>query len=92
MGIERIALLMEQKDDSNRLTQDTDCFIAALGQEASQPCAQLTHQLRLRGIKAAMDYSGRRLKAQMKQANRVHARFVLIVGEDELEQQKAGGS
>ncbi len=89
MGIERIALLMEQKDDSNRLTQDIDCFIAALGQEASQPCAQLTHQLRLRGIKAAMDYSGRRLKAQMKQANRVHARFVLIVGEDELEQQKA---
>ena len=89
MGIERIALLMEQKDDNNRLTQDTDCFIAALGQEASLPCAQLTHQLRLRGIKAAMDYSGRRLKAQMKQANRVHARFVLIVGEDELEQQKA---
>jgi histidyl-tRNA synthetase len=31
----------------------------------------------------AIDYSGRSLKAQLKQANRVNARYTLIVGEDE---------
>ena len=35
---------------------------------------------------ADTDYLGRSLKAQMKQANRLHARAVVIVGEDELRQ------
>lgn len=89
MGLERIALLMEQNNSHKHLAQHIDIFLAALGEGAGQPCSLLTHQLRLDGARAAMDYSGRSLKAQMKQANRVNARYVLIVGDNELEKQEA---
>jgi histidyl-tRNA synthetase len=40
-------------------------------------------QLRHAGFKAEYDYAGRSLKAQMKQANRLQARYVLIFGDEE---------
>ena len=60
-----------------------DIFLAALGGNTLAPCSQLAHPLRKQGAKVAMDYSGRSLKAQLKQASRVNARYTLIVGEDE---------
>ncbi|PID71482.1 MAG: histidine--tRNA ligase [Desulfobulbus propionicus] len=89
MGMERIALLMEQNEHAELPTQTTDIFLVALGENAIKQCAQLTHKLRLQGIKAAMDYSGRSLKAQMKQANRVNSRYSLLIGDNELESGEA---
>jgi len=89
MGLERIALLMEQLQEKELPVEQMDIFIAALGQEPLTTCAKLTHALRLQGIKAAIDYSGRSLKAQLKQASRVNARYTLIVGDDELAKQQA---
>ncbi len=90
MGIERLALLLEQqqeKDDTP--ASPMDMYVAALGEDAIQYSHALAHQLRKRGVKTALDYSGRSLKAQMKQAGRVHARFALIIGDNELEQKTA---
>ena len=36
------------------------------------------------GLRAELDFGGKSLKSQMKQANRLEARYVLIVGDDEL--------
>ncbi len=88
MGMERIALLMQQ-NTTTYPRQEADIFLVALGEEAQKSCAMLTHALRKKAIKATMDYSGRRLKAQMKQANRVNAHYALIIGEDEIAQQEA---
>jgi len=86
MGIERLVLLMrERNDDDLGLQQKTDVFVAALGEEAAKHGFLLVHTLRQSGIKAAMDYSGRSLKAQMKQAGRLNSRYTLIIGENELE-------
>jgi histidyl-tRNA synthetase len=83
MGLERIALLMEQQD-ANRLPASTmDVFLVALGGNTLAPFSQLAHALRKQGAKVAIDYSSRSLKAQLKQASRVNARYSLIVGEDE---------
>jgi len=87
MGMERLALLMEQQQSTPALPP-ADIFIAALGDDAMAFAAPLTHQLRQRGLQAAMDYSNRSLKAQMKQAGRINARYVLIVGDNELTQQQ----
>jgi histidyl-tRNA synthetase len=84
MGIERIALLLEQQSDASLPATGVDIFLAALGQKAVAPCSLLAHLLRHDGIRAAIDYSGRSLKAQLKQANRQKARFTLLVGDDEL--------
>ncbi len=88
MGIERIALLMEQDTESHLPAASMDIFLAALGSETLAPCSLLAHLLRQQGIRAAIDYSGRSLKAQLKQAGRVNARFTLIIGVDEWERQE----
>lgn len=90
MGIERLALLMQENSARFQdLEPAMDIFIAALGDEAIQFSTQLVHALRRSGIKAAMDYSGRSLKAQMKIANRHNTTFTLIIGDNELEAQSA---
>jgi len=87
MGIERLVLLMEQQSHGVEVqVPRTDIFVAALGKSAARYCQPLVHRLRKMGLKTAIDYSGRSLKAQMKQAGREHARFALIIGDNELEQ------
>ena len=88
MGLERIALLMEQQTDTPQPVDSMDIFLAALGDKTLAPCGQLAHLLRKQGLRAAIDYSGRGLKAQLKQAGRVNARFTLIVGDDEWDRQQ----
>ncbi len=87
MGMERLALLLEQQDESPRPDPGIDLFLAALGPQSIDFCEALVHGLRKKGIRAAMDYSGRSLKAQMKQANRFNASFTFIIGDNELEEQ-----
>jgi histidyl-tRNA synthetase len=89
LGMERLVLLMEQQTGQDAAAERADLFAAALGGKAAAACAPLIHELRRQGLSAAMDYSSRSLKAQMKQAGRIKARFVLIVGEQELERQEA---
>ncbi|MGW8162081.1 MAG: His/Gly/Thr/Pro-type tRNA ligase C-terminal domain-containing protein, partial [Desulfobulbales bacterium] len=90
MGIERLFLLMQQQEEKNFSPPgQMDIFIAALGKEAARYSQVLVHRLRQHGLQAAMDYSGRSLKAQMKQAGRMGVRFTLIIGDEELEQKSA---
>ena len=90
MGMERLVLLMEQQEKNpDEPEKGADLFIAALGDEAIGISSSLIHQLRKLGIHAAMDYSNRKLKAQMKQAGRVNARYTLMIGDQEIEQQQA---
>ncbi len=83
MGIERLALLLADGQDA-RNTVSPDLFIAALGSEAQDIAYALTHELRCLGKTVQMDIMNRSLKNQMKQAGRARARYVLILGEDEL--------
>lgn len=89
MGMERIVLLMEQQAEQEESVERADLFAAALGGKALAFAAPLVHELRKLGFAAAIDYSSRSLKAQMKQADRVKARFVLILGDEELARQEA---
>ena len=86
MGMERLVLLLQQREETGKIGGEhvPNLFIAALGQEAMQSCHLLAHALRSRGLRVALDLEGRSLKSQMKQADRSGANWVLIVGEDEL--------
>ncbi|MFH1362056.1 MAG: His/Gly/Thr/Pro-type tRNA ligase C-terminal domain-containing protein, partial [bacterium] len=59
-------------------------YIATLGEQARGIGFDLLAKLRQDGVCADMDYLGRSLKAQMKAANRLGAKFVYIIGEDEI--------
>jgi histidyl-tRNA synthetase len=84
MGMERLTLLLEQQKSTAVPQTTIDCFIAALGEAAVNRAFSLLHALRAKGLKAAMDLEGKSLKSQMKQADRLAARYTLILGEEEL--------
>lgn len=84
MGMERLILLMLQKKGVVADSSEIDVFLAGLGEAASQLAFSMIHSLRKDGVKAAMDLEGRGLKSQMKQADKIGARHVLIIGDDEL--------
>ncbi len=83
-GIERMLMVAEKQGLTLAKESHLDVYLVALGTAASQEIGQWLHKLRSNGIQAERDYMGRSMKAQMREANKLKARFVLILGEDEL--------
>ncbi len=81
IGVDRLLLLLEKGKE----TKFTDLFVAALGTEARQEVMPWIRRWRRGGLEIQMSYEDKGLKAQMKQANRADARYVLLVGEEELQ-------
>jgi histidyl-tRNA synthetase len=86
MGLERLVLL---KAAAPLAPPRPALFLAALGGEASRQAFLLMAELQRRGIHVEMDYEGKSLKSQLRRADKLRARFVLILGEDELARQLA---
>jgi histidyl-tRNA synthetase len=62
-------------------------FIAALGKEAQAMAFEWICALNAAGIQTEMDFSDRSLKSQMKQADKMGAGYVAIVGENEIQKE-----
>jgi histidyl-tRNA synthetase len=86
MGMERLVLL---KGGEPIAPPRPALFLAALGTEPSRHAFLLMAELQRRGIHVEMDYEGKSLKSQLRRADKLRARFVLILGEDELKRQVA---
>lgn len=85
-GLERVLLALEKQNLIPEQEKKTDAYVVALGEGAQGPAFKLLTRLRHAGLKAGMDYAGRSMKAQMKQANKANARFALIIGEEEVKE------
>lgn len=83
-GLERLVLAAEACGAANSAGAAADVFVAALGQAACLASAPLARRLRSEGLRVETDAPERRLKAQMKRADKSGARWVAIVGESEL--------
>jgi histidyl-tRNA synthetase len=81
-GVERMLLAAASQEKEASL----DVFFVTLAPEARIPAIKLAGDLREEGICADLDYGGRGLRAQFKQADRLGASFAVILGEDELAQ------
>ncbi|RUM89480.1 MAG: histidine--tRNA ligase [Thermodesulfatator sp.] len=66
-----------------------DLFLAPLGEEARFMALELSQGLRARGLRVEADYSGRSLKALLRQADRLQAARALILGEREIAEREA---
>ena len=88
-GLERVLLALEQQNLLPNSPPAADVFLIALGDAAAAAAFPLLHELRLGGVRGLMDYAGRSMKAQMKQANKSGARYAVILGEDELAKHEA---
>ena len=86
IGLERLlACLPGEEEHAGK----TDIFIAALGAPAQKFGFKLTGLLRRSGFAAAMDYSGKSLKSQMKRADKLQSAFTLIIGDSEMNSGRA---
>lgn len=86
LGLERTLLLLEHQGVDLPAEPEVDVYFVALGERAEQETARLLYQLRGQGFIVEKDYLGRKMKAQMKAADRMRARYAAILGDDELDE------
>ena len=85
MGVDRIISLME---DQEKFIFKPKVFIVSLGETAKEKAFQLLNELRMAAVPSDWSGSQGSLKSQMKKADRSGADFVLIIGENELKNEK----
>jgi histidyl-tRNA synthetase len=83
-GIERLMMVLDKSGTPVLSVPPPDLFFVALDDHARTWSFGKAYELRRSGISAEIDYLARSVKAQMREANRQSARYVLVVGESEL--------
>ena len=84
LGIERLLLTMDECGIDIPEPEGADAFIAFIGEEPKLKALELTGKLRRKGLAVAMDTMGRNMKGQFKYADRLNAKYTIVIGEDEL--------
>lgn len=85
LGIERLLVALEKQGIALPVDLSLDCFVVTQTAEAKAAAFRLTDQLRRAGLRAEMDYLDRKMKAQLKAADRYQAKVAAILGESELQ-------
>jgi len=88
LGIERLLLRLEETGFEIPKEPPVDLYIAPLGDAAKVYAMKLAYSLRQRGASVETDHVGRGLKAQMKYANKINARYTLVLGDNEIAEGK----
>jgi len=83
-GIERMIIAMDQQNIEWPLKEELVIFVATVNEKTQERAFRLLQKIRNAGLSADMDYSGGSLKSQMRIANKIAARYTVIVGEEEL--------
>lgn len=84
LGLERLLLIMEAQKVGVPPANPVEIYVVGLGEAAEARSVSLIYELRKAGISADRDYLQRKMKGQMKAADRQEASYVAILGEDEL--------
>jgi histidyl-tRNA synthetase len=84
MGIERLLIVLEKAGIEIPIPPPMELFIIGLGEAGLKEAIRLIHKLRDMNIKCDKDYMSRSLKAQMKYANKINAKYITVIGEDEI--------
>lgn len=85
MGIERLILTLEATGKMPAPNDCVDMFLGYAGEELKYAALKIVNDLRKNGISADTEFTGRSVKAQMKYAGKIGARFTAILGADEIE-------
>ena len=83
IGLERLAILCDAEKVFTEYKPEIDAYVINLNSDAGY-ALNVLQDLRTGGYSAQMDYYARSLKAQFKSSERKNARFVIIIGEDEI--------
>ena len=89
MGIERLLLLIESSGVEIPKPDTCDLYIASMGENASLKAFALAEEVRKSRLSAQCDIVGRGLRPQMKFADKIGAKFSVVLGDNEIEENKA---
>ncbi len=85
MGLERLMLLMEAQGCEFPQAEKPDLFIVALGEKATLKALEIAKDMREEGFSALLDLNQRSIRAQMKYADKLGAKFNVVIGDNEVE-------
>lgn len=84
VGLERLIDIMTKKGLLPENENNTDIFIASIGDKANAVAFELVSKLRNNGVVAEFDHLGRSVKAQLKYADKIGAKYSTVIGDDEI--------
>ena len=85
IGLERLLMLASEEGYEFTLPKELDAYVISLGNVGSTPLV-IANKLRDKGYKCEVNMNARSLKAQFKSADRNKAKYIIILGEDELKE------
>jgi len=89
LGMERLLLVLENIGREIPKPVRYDLYLASMGDTASERAFLLAHELRDLGLCVEIDHMGRSVKAQLKYADKIGAKYVIVLGDNELEKGEA---
>ncbi len=85
MGLERLMMLMDAQNAPFPDASAPDLFVVALGDKATLKAVEIVKDMRAEGFTALMDLNQRSVRAQMKYADKLGAKFNIVIGDNEVE-------
>lgn len=85
LGLERLLLVLENTNSLKAEEESVEYYFAPLGDNAKALSRKIVFELRRKGVSAETDIMDRSVKAQMKYADKIGAKFVIVIGDDEIE-------
>ena len=89
VGIERLLLMLEAQNGEFKETNEMDIYSGSIGKEGLVKSQGIAYRMRSEGIRAEGDSVGRSVKAQMKYANKIGAKYSVILGDNEIAEDTA---
>ena len=89
LGAERLLLTLEANGVEIGNPNHTDIFVVTIGDKAKLKSFSIIKDLRENHISADKDHLDRSLKAQFKYSNKINAKYTIVIGDDELDKDKA---
>ena len=84
IGTERLALLLKDRGEGSGFREEPLAFMVILGEGAEKEAIGLMKRIRRQRIRLERDYGSKSIKSQMRRADKLGAKIVLILGDDEL--------
>ncbi len=84
-GIGRIVMALELEKVKLPIVEDIDLFLMYVNEDEKKYAAYLAQELRLAGFIVDIEYTGRGLKGQFKQADRLNAKYIAVLNSEDLD-------
>ena len=84
-GVDRLIMVLQELNQERKVENSIDVYVMAVNKEEKLTALRLVQDLRWSEIKTDMDMLDRGLKAQFRQADRLHARMLIILNSEDLQ-------